>query len=817
MMKKPYQTTILVATSLLLFLATPSVARGQIVPDNSLPNNSIVTPNGSVFQIDGGTTAGSNLFHSFQDFSVPTGNEAFFNNATSINNIITRIVGGNLSNIDGLIRANGTANLFLLNPNGIIFGPNARLNIGGSFLGTTADSILFDDGREFSAARPQNPPLLTVNVPVGLQFGSGAGVIQVAGEIAPADGTGLELSPGRTLALVGGDVTFTGAMVEVPSGRLEIGSVRSGEVGLTPTMVGWKLGYDGAIALGDIELRDGTSVSTPILENHPDSGIQLRGDRILLDRSAIASVTLGNAPGGDITIEASESLELYGTGDRFPFSSSIATQVDEAASGSGGQIAVSASRITLSESSKIQTATFGSGVAGDLNVNADETVEILGFNPALLDDPFESAAQLSSFTFGEADTGSITVSTRRLIVTDGALLLPGILFGATGNGGDLNVSATDTIEVRGVSPVLPSVIGTVTFDAGNGGNIFINTGRLVVRDGGQVSADTGAAGSAGRTTIRAAESIVVSGINPSGEAAEISADAFIPDPGLQQAFSLPLVPTGNTGELTIRTPRLEVSAGGSVAVEHEGIGNAGDLRIEAGAIALDEEGSITAATQSGGGGNLVVEVQDSLQLRNGSFISAEAGGTGHGGNLTISTDTLVALENSDIIANAFEGNGGNIQIQAQAIFGTQFRPQKTPESDITASSQFGVDGIVQITNPNIDSTQGLVELPEKPVNEGDRIVSGCASALENSLTITGRGGLPPNPERQLISDRPWADLRDLSAFRSESAASLLQENTPPRLVEANSWIVHPDGKIELVALVNNAPPQGLPLNCAVKP
>ena len=816
-MNNPYQTTTLVASSLLLFLALSPIAQAQILPDNSLPNNSTVTPNGRGFQIDGGTTAGSDLFHSFQEFSVPTGNEAFFNNATNINNIITRVTGGNISNIDGLIRANGTANLFLLNPNGIIFGPNARLDIGGSFLGTTADSILFDDGREFSATPPHSPPLLTVNVPVGLQFGSGAGAIQVAGEIAPADGTGLELSPGRTLALVGGDVTLTGAIVEVPSGRVEIGSVRSGEVGLTPTTVGWKLGYDDAIAFGDIELRDGTSVSTPILENHPDSGIQLRGDRILLDRSAIASVTLGNAPGGDITIEASESLELYGTGDRFPFSSSIATQVDEAASGSGGQIAVSASRITLSESSKIQTATFGSGVAGDLNVNADETVEILGFNPALLDDPFESAAQLSSFTFGEADTGSITVSTRCLIVTDGALLLPGILFGATGNGGDLNVSATDTIEVRGVSPVLPSVIETVTFDAGNGGNIFINTGRLVVRDGGQVSADTGAAGSAGRTTIRAAASIVVSGINPSGEAAEISADAFIPDPGLQQAFSLPPVPTGNTGELTIRTPRLEVSAGGSVAVEHEGIGNAGDLRIEAGAIALDEEGSITAATQSGGGGNLVVEVQDSLQLRNGSFISAEAGGTGHGGNLTISTDTLVALENSDIIANAFEGNGGNIQIQAQAIFGTQFRPQQTPESDITASSQFGVDGIVQITNPNIDSTQGLVELPEKPVNEGDRIVSGCASALENSLTVTGRGGLPPNPERQLISDRPWTDLRNLSVFRSESAASLPQENTPPRLVEANSWIVHPDGKIELVALVNNAPPQGLPLNCAVKP
>ncbi len=175
---------LLILTSGLFTSGMLLPATAQVTSDGT--TNTIVNQSGNNFTILNGINQGNNLFHSFSNFSVPTGGSATFDltNTPNITTIFSRVTGGNISNIDGLIRtlnSNNPVSLFLMNPNGIMFGQNASLNIGGSFVGTTANSIKFADGTEFSAVNASSPPLLTISVPIGLQMGINAGDIRVEG------------------------------------------------------------------------------------------------------------------------------------------------------------------------------------------------------------------------------------------------------------------------------------------------------------------------------------------------------------------------------------------------------------------------------------------------------------------------------------------------------------------------------------------------------------------------------------------------------------------------------------------------------------
>jgi filamentous hemagglutinin family protein len=218
--------------------------------------------------IDGGTIRASNLFHSFSEFNIQNGRGAYFTNPEGITNIFSRITGNNPSNINGILGVLGNANLFLLNPNGIIFGPNARLDLNGSFLASTASSISFADGSQFSATNPQATPLLTVSVPMGLGLGNNPGTIRVQGTghrlilpnpFAPVIGagsspTGLQVKPGRTLALIGGDIALEGGILTASQGQIELGSGASGQVSFSPTGQGWTFDYTDVQSFRDIRL-----------------------------------------------------------------------------------------------------------------------------------------------------------------------------------------------------------------------------------------------------------------------------------------------------------------------------------------------------------------------------------------------------------------------------------------------------------------------------------------------------------------------------------------------------------------------------------
>lgn len=641
-----------------LVTASPVWAQ-QISGDES---TTIGSPDQLNFMITGGNRAGGNLFHSFSSFSVPTSGSAFFNNAPEIENIISQVTGGSVSLINGLIQANGTANLFLLNPSGIVFGPNARLNIGGSFLATTATSLKFDQGNQFTASA--SPPLLSVNVPIGLQFGRSSGGIFVQGST-------LAVQPAKTLALLGGDLTLSGGRLIAVGGRIELGSVAGPSlVSLTPTDASLVLGYAG-VEFQDIQLSQQAFVTTTGLD--------------------------------------------------------------------GGATQVQGRRVTLSDGSRILTTTRGSDPGRALSVNASESVEVVG-------------------TSADGQTSS----------------------------GLLNV----------------------TTGAGAAGDLLINTGRLLVRDGAQVISSTSSTGTAGNVTVNASESVELSGTSPDGLIpSSLRSDALVNvlnvSPVFREQFNLSGIVTGNAGDLTITTGQLIVQDGAEVAVSNEGAGNGGTLGIQARSIRLDNQGKLIAVTASGEGGNITLQAED-LLLRRGAQISTTAGSSGNGGNLTIDAQLLTALENSQITANAFTGQGGNIQITAQGVF-------LGPNSQITASSQLGITGVVDIQTPDTNPSKELAIVPEV-VDVTGLIAQGCGAGdglASSKFTVTGRGGVPSSPSETLESDTVLADLglADLGTapVGSGSGTPISTVASPASpLVEAQGWVIRPNGEVVLIAQAPNA-------------
>jgi filamentous hemagglutinin family protein len=828
-MKGCYLKKWLIPCSVLIALFSSKLSAAQVVGDTTLPigERSQVSGNPN-FQIDGGARRGGNLFHSFQSFSVPTGGSAYFNIAADVQNIFTRVTGGSISNIDGVIRANGTANLFLLNPNGILFGAGAQLNIGGSFVASTANSINFADNFQYNATNPQTAPLLTVSVPVGLQMGANPGRIGVQGNgynlsvttpfltplIRGNSSTGLKVASGQTLALIGGDIDIQGGVLTAEQGRIELGSVRDGQVNLGG---GFAFSYPGVQNFGYIHL------SQQALADASGGGlIQVQGNQVsLADGSLLLIQNQGTQAGGSIRVNAAQSLELNGTSPDGRIPGGLDSQT--VGVGSGADVAVSTRQLLIRDGAEIQTASHSSARSGNVTTQVSNSVQIIGFssiNPSL-------ASAIGTATYSSGDAGDVAVSAQELTLLNGGNITSSTY--GIGHGGDVTVNALDSIKLIGQSSVFsPSVLGALTVGAGDAGRLTVNTSRLVLQDGGAVSTSTLGAGSAGSLTINASESVEVTGRPPVpslpsfvGSSAPIASDI------LKQSLGLPSAPSGFSGNVTINTQRLSVTDGATVEVSNEGVGNAGTLKINANSIFLDTSGAITAATASGEGGNIDLNVQDILLLRNNSPITASAAGTGNGGNITINTSSLVAIpnENSDIRADSVNSRGGNVTINTSGLFGIEFRDRNTSLSNITAtgaSSQ--LSGTVEINVQDVDPARGLAQLPTEVVDASGAIAQGCRDVQGSSFVVSGRGGLPPTPQQALGDDPRWRDWRTpagVSRQPNTPANGTLEPSANPAstksaLVEATGWVIEPDGKVILTASAPNATSPnrwGQPVNC----
>jgi filamentous hemagglutinin family protein len=553
-------------------------------------------------------------------------------------------------------------------------------------------------------------------------------------------------------------------------------------------------------------VNSGATVSDALSDRSGNINLQAR-QLFLTNGSEVAASTSGQGNAGSIAVRDADLVSLS--------NSSISSAVNAGAVGQGGKIDIRARSLSLNNGARVSAATSGQGNAGSIAVRDAQEVSL---------DNSSISSAVNAGAVGQG--GKIDIRARSLSLNNNAQVSAGT--SGTGKAGNISVYDADSVFLNN-----SSISTAVNPDAvGQGGDVDIQTRSLSLNNAAQISASTSGQGRAGNLNVRAHTieaanggqflTSTASSENAGNITLTVKDDVKLIGSGSGVFANTTPGSRGNGGSIALNMTALEVLDGAGIAVGSQGTGAGGDVEIQSNSLTLNNRGFISAKTASNTGGNITLSVQDLLLLRHGSEISTTAGTAqagGDGGNITISAGFILGIpqENSDITANAFKGRGGNINITTQGIFGLEFRPRLTPLSDITASSEFGINGTVQINTLGIDPNRGLAELPTDLVDAAGLIDRRCQpgedSTQNSSFTITGRGGLPPNPNETLGEEGLLEDLgtpAHVSDRRrgGQSVSSSASSTVPSgRLVEAQGWIVAPDGRVILTAEAPSATPQ----------
>lgn len=771
-------------TTTLLLAGGRGSGHAQVVLDGKFGTSGAVAGPNYGITAGMGATRGNNLFHSFTQFNLAAGDVATFTGPANIQNILSRVTGGAASSIDGTIRSDiAGANFFLINPSGIIFGPNASVDVSGSFAASTASYLKLADGARFVAALDADDSgLSTAPVSAFGFLGSSPGSIELQ------QGT-LGVQSGKSISLVGGDVSIDAGSILAPGGEITIASVKSaGEVPVSPASVSVADFKTSFPQQGDVHLQNLAQIDASgdsggsivirggrlVVEN---SKIQANatgaGDAVGVDVAVVANLDLlnggqitslspsGIGAGGNITLNAG-SIQLDGGGavdDSFSPTTQISTATGDPIAGGGaargGNISITTGGLSLNNSAQISAATFGSGNAGNIDITASSV---------RLDAQLATLTQISANTQlieGGGNAGDITLHTGSLTLLNGATLLAAS-FGS-GAAGGIDVHAQSVNILSG------AIVTAGAFGAGNGGNVQIDAANLTI-DGHDLLTGSG-------DFLTGVQAVTTSSDVPTpGGSIHITAGSLTLDHmGSVFTTSYGIGPGGN---VDITANRVSLANGATIRAAGESDGAAGAISVVAAKdVMLSTGSSISTSALASSGGDIHVEAGDSIRLTD-SQITAQAG-PGGGGNITLMAPNLIYLLGSTLTAQA-EGDGGNLTIDPIFFIlndGSLVSRSSTANggnitilSDfffqsaalIDASAPFGLPGTVSVFAPEVDLSGSLIGLPGNLLGAETQLRPDCGVRLAgnvSSFIVLGRGGLPIEPGG-FVPSGPLAPLHE---------------------------------------------------------
>ena len=545
--------------------------------------------------------------------------------------------------------------------------------------------------------------------------------------------------------------------------------------------------FAGTPAIGDggdirittpmLSLTDSSELSSRTIGQGDGGNIQVMADSLTLTgQSRFSTSSAGQGRAGDVSMQIRDralfdsSFISSGLGR---FLTDVATESNAGDRRKAGNIQITAGSLDLTNGSTLQSITDGRGNAGDVTVQARDRIEIEGINPEI-----------------RSIASSIFAITR---------------VGAEGKGGNVSLTA-DSIRLAG-----NGLVSTTTSNRFAGGSVAVQANTLELSGGGRIITTTGGSGRAGDINLDIADRTMLTGENTFKFDSD---DLFFS--GLYADTTRPSA--GDGGTVRLSTSDLQISDQARIEVNSQGRGTAGDMAIAANTVRLNN-GRLTAETAAMDGGNIAIEEAEFLLLRNGSLISTTAGmdgAGGNGGNIDIKAEAIVSVpnENNDIRANAFSGSGGNVRIDTSGLFGIAARSQDNPRTnDITASSEQGIQGTVDIATPGTELRSDLTELPVAFADASDQITQTCSGNSDgqrSEFVLTGRGGLPQNPIDTLVGDVPSVDWAMLDESTATNPSATHPSNALPdpalfieqSIVEAQGWVKE-KGAVRLVASIPN--------------